>query len=124
MTARDQAQAAYGASFHVTRTLRETEFEVLARVTRQLRSAAEPNVDFGNLASAIHDNRSLWSIFATDLLLPGNRLPEDLRGRLLYLARFVEDHSSKVLRKTAPIDALVEINTAVMRGLRPPGSEA
>jgi flagellar protein FlaF len=119
VTVLDQAQAAYGTSVRVTRTPRDSEFEVLARITRRLRSAAEPDAAYSELASAIHDNRSLWSIFANDLLMPGNALPRELRERLLYLARFVDDHSSKVLRNSATVDALVEINTAVMRGLRP-----
>lgn len=119
MTALDQAQVAYGSSARITRTPRDIEFEVLARVTRRLRSATEPGARYADLASAIHDNRSLWGIFATDLMTPGNGLPGDLRKGLLSLARFVEDHSSKVLRDAATVEPLVEINTAVMRGLRP-----
>lgn len=119
MTVLDQAQAAYGTSVRVTRTPRDVEFDVLARVTRRLRSSAETGAPYTDLASAIHDNRSLWSLFAIDLLTPGNGLPADLRDRLLSLARFVDDHSSKVLRDEASVDALVEVNTAVMRGLRP-----
>jgi flagellar biosynthesis activator protein FlaF len=119
VTALDQALAAYGASARVTRTPRDTEFDVLARITRRLKSAAAPGAAFADLAHAIHDNRSLWGIFALDLALPGNGLPPDLRARLLSIARFVEDHSSKVLRDAASADVLVDINTAVMRGLRP-----
>jgi flagellar protein FlaF len=119
VTALDQARAAYGASARVTRTLRDTEYDILAHITRRLKAATEPEVAFADLAGAIHDNRSLWSAFALDLATPGNRLPVDLRNRLLYLARFVDDHSSKVLRQSASVEVLVEVNTAVMRGLRP-----
>ena len=119
MTTLEKAHAAYGASIRVTRSPRDTEFDVLARVTRRLKSASEPDAQFPDLASAVHDNRSLWSIFALDLALPTNGLPKDLRVRLLSLARFVDDHSSRVLKESASAEALIDINMSVMRGLRP-----
>jgi flagellar protein FlaF len=88
-------------------------------VTKRLRAASAPDAPFPDLASAIHDNRSLWSLFALDLALPTNGLPGELRDRLLSLAHFVEDHSSKVLKETATVDVLIDINTSVMKGLRP-----
>lgn len=119
MTALEKAHAAYGASIRVTRSERDTEFDVLARVTRRLRAASALHAPFPDLARAIHDNRSLWSLFALDLSLPSNGLPDDLRQGLLSLARFVDEHSSKVLKEAASVDVLIDINTAVMRGLRP-----
>lgn len=119
MTALETASAAYGSSTRVTRTARDTEYEVLARISRRLKSASRPDAPFSELASAIHDNRSLWNIFAFDLASPGNALPGELRNGLLALARFVHDHSSKVLRQAGSVDVLIDINTAVMRGLRP-----
>jgi flagellar biosynthesis activator protein FlaF len=119
VTALEKAHAAYGASIRVTRSPRDTEFDVLARVTRRLKLASEPDAPFPDLASAVHDNRSLWSIFAIDVALPTNGLPKDLRERLLSLARFVDDHSSRVLKEAATADALIDINMSVMRGLRP-----
>jgi flagellar protein FlaF len=119
VTALEKAHAAYGASIRVTRSARDTEFDVLARVTKRLRSASGPDASFPDLVSAIHDNRSLWNLFALDLSLPTNGLPKELRERLLSLARFVDDHSSRVLREAGKADVLIDINTAVMRGLRP-----
>jgi len=119
VTALEKAHAAYGASIRVTRSPRDTEFDVLARVTKRLRAASGAGAPFPDLASAIHDNRALWSLFALDLALPTNGLPKELRDRLLSLARFVDDHSSKVLNETATADVLIDINTSVMKGLRP-----
>lgn len=119
MTALDQARTAYGVSARAIRTPRDMEHDALARVTHRLKraqvSAAAP---FADLARAVHDNRTLWTIFAVDLVDPRNGLPPDLRARLLSLAAFVESHSSKVLRGTGTVDPLVEINAALMRGLR------
>jgi flagellar protein FlaF len=88
-------------------------------VTGRLKSASRPDAAFPALVSAVHDNRSLWNLFAMDLALPTNGLPKELRERLLSLARFVDDHSSRVLREAASPDVLIDINMSVMRGLRP-----
>ena len=50
-----------------------------------------------------------------------NELPQDLRARIFYLAEFTQAHSRKVLSEGASVDALVEINASVMRGLRQEG---
>ncbi|HHX91755.1 MAG TPA: flagellar biosynthesis regulator FlhF, partial [Paracoccus sp.] len=70
---------------------------------------------------AMHDNRRLWSAFATDLADSDNQYPRDLRARLFYLAEFVNQHTEKALSGDAPAGVLVDINLAVMRGLRPQG---
>jgi flagellar protein FlaF len=119
VTALEKAHAAYGASIRVSRSPRDIEFDVLARVTKRLRAASGPDAPFPELVSAVHDNRALWNLFALDLSLPTNGLPKELRDRLLSLARFIDDHSSKVLKNAGTTDALIDINTAVMRGLRP-----
>ena len=119
MTALDQARAAYGVSARAIRTPRDMEHDALARVTHRLKRAQEgASTPFADLARAIHDNRTLWTIFAAELAGPGNGLPVDLRAGLLSLARFVDSHSTKVLRGSADMEPLIEINVAVMRGLR------
>ena len=45
-------------------------------------------------------------------------LPPALRAQLFYLYEFTDQHSRKVLAGNASIEVLVDINTAVMRGLR------
>jgi flagellar protein FlaF len=70
------------------------------------------------LAEALYDNRKLWGIFATDVADPGNPLPKDLKARLFYLAEFTNHHTSKVLAREASVEPLIDINTAILRGLR------
>ncbi|WP_332870139.1 flagellar biosynthesis regulator FlaF [Roseovarius salinarum] len=119
------AQQAYGQAGRSTRTPRATEYEAFARVTRRLQQAENgPRTTFGDLAAAVHDNRRLWSILAADLAGHGNGLPEELRARLLSLARFTDDHSARVLGGTASASVLIEVNTAVMQGLRDRGATA
>lgn len=119
MNALSQAHRAYSAASAPTRTTRGTEYEAIARITKRIRSAEAKGANgFAALAEALSDNRKLWTIFAIDVADKGNPLPADLRARILYLAEFTNHHTSKVLARQASIEPLLEINTAVLRGLR------
>lgn len=107
----------YSAGLDPIRTPRSVEYDVFARVTGSLKRAQT----HAQCAGAIADNRSLWTALAADVSDPDNGLPAQLRGQIFYLAEFTEHHSRKVLRGEATPDALVDINTAVMSGLRPGG---
>ena len=117
MNATLQAQTAYGRQASSVRTPRAAEYETVARVTRALKSAAEEDRGMSFIATAIHDNRRLWTLLAADVADPANPLPQDIRARLVYLAEFTRVHSGKVLRDGAKVDPLIDINMAVMRGL-------
>lgn len=123
MTAAIRAEAAYLAQVHSLRTPRAMEYDALARMTRALRMAEQSRQsDFARLAAAVHDNRRLWTIFAVDVADPANRLPETMRARILSLAEFTRQHSGRVLREGASVEPLIEINTALMRGLSGAGA--
>lgn len=117
MNAIRQAQYAYRQDAQTVKTPRSTEYDAFARITQRLKSAL-PGERFADLAGAIHDNRSLWTILAADVADKGNPLPKELKARIIYLAEFTHLHSSKVLTDGAPVTPLVEINTAIMSGLR------
>lgn len=117
MTALHKAQHGYGAPVQVTRTPRETEYEVVARVTRELQRAAAQSSDFSDLVTALDRNKKMWWIFERDLMSEGNGLPVELRAGLVSLARFVEKHTAKVLAREASSDILIEVNQSIMRGL-------
>ena len=124
MNATTLAKTAYAASGQPTRTLKSTEYEVFARITHRLKSAqALGPTGFSSLAGAIYENRRLWTTLAADVSDPDNGLPANLRARLFYLSEFTQEHSRKVLAGKANADILVEINTAMMRGLRQDGGE-
>lgn len=119
MNATQQAQTAYGTNAHTIGTPRGTEYEAFALITGRLKtSAAAGPSRFNDLAGALHDNRRLWTILASDVADNDNGLPRDLRARIVYLAEFTRIHSGKVLSGKAAADPLIEINTAIMRGLR------
>lgn len=73
---------------------------------------------FNALVRALHDNRALWTALAADVAIGTNGLPRSLRAQIFYLAEFTVHHSRRVLAGEAGADVLVDINTAVMRGLR------
>lgn len=112
-----QAQHAYGAQAGAVHTPRAAEYRAFARVTHRLKSAVGTGQGLPTLAAAIHDNRRLWTILAADLADPANPLPPALKAGLVQLAEFTRVHSGKVLRGDASTEPLIEINTAVMRGL-------
>lgn len=119
MNAHAQARTAYSQHGTPIRTLRGSEYEIFARVTHALRAAAmQGRPGFAALARAIHDNRRLWTVLASDVADGQNALPEDLKARIFYLAEFTARHSGKVLNENASVAPLIEINTLIMRGLR------
>lgn len=119
MNAVIQAQNAYHGAKAPVRTERGTEYQIFAKVTSRLSKASSIGIDgFAELAKAISDNRKLWSILASDVSETANGLPAPLKAQIFYLAEFTEVHSRKVLAREASPNALIEVNTAIMRGLR------
>jgi len=111
------ARQTYAAAVLAARKPRSAEYELLARVTHALKAAA----GFAALACALHENRKLWTALSADIADPGNQLPAALRARLFYLSEFTRQHSSKVLAGEGDAGVLIDINTAVMRGLEGSG---
>lgn len=109
----EQARQAYGPGNIALRSGRSAEHQVISDVTARLRGAE----GFAQCAAALHDNRQLWTRLAADVADGDNGLPEVLRARIFYLAEFTHHHSRRVLRGEAGIAPLIEINTAVLRGL-------
>jgi len=121
MSATANAQSAYGSQARTIKTPRDIEYDLMAAITGRMQAARGDDGPgaFPALAAAMHENRRLWSAFALDLADDGNQFPRELRARLFYLAEFISHHTDKALSGTAPSEVLVDINLAVMRGLRP-----
>lgn len=119
MNAQLLAKTAYATNTAPIRTPRSAEYEAFARITHRMKSATEGGArTFPELAAALHANRQLWIALAADVAEEGNALPAKLRARVFYLAEFTALHSGKVLRGDDNAEILIEINAAVMRGLR------
>lgn len=118
MNAIEQARQAYAPAQAPCRTDRSTEHLVFSRITSALLKADQASPpDFPRLVAALHENRRLWTILAADVADDGNSLPRQLRAQIFYLAEFTDLHTDRVLRGEATAAALIDINTAMMRGL-------
>jgi flagellar biosynthesis activator protein FlaF len=119
----NMAHSAYGRPETPVRSQRSIEYDLFARVTKRMTAAwAARSSDFSGLVRALHDNTTMWRTLAADVAEPENGLPKQLRARLFYLYEFTAQHSPKILDDEASVEVLVDINTAVMRGLRGEGS--
>lgn len=122
MNTLDLARRTYARPDTPARSPRDVEYELLTRITRRLvASWSNRRVDYNALVAALHDNLQVWRTFAFDVAEQGNTLPDALRAKLFYLYEFTQAHSPKVLEGSASVEVLIDINTAVMRGLRGEG---
>lgn len=114
----EKAKLAYAPTQTAIRTDRSVEAQLISQVTARLRSAmANTKPDFPRLIAALHDNRRMWNTMAADVADRQNALPKQLRAQIFYLAEFTEHHSQLVIRGKADAVALVDVNTAILRGL-------
>lgn len=113
------ARSAYANVSAIAPQPRDTEYRAFAEATRRIAAHAGKQDQFPKLAEAIYLNQKLWIMLAAGVADDANELPAPLRAQIFNLAEFVRGHSAKVLQETETADVLVEINTAMMRGLRP-----
>ena len=122
MIAHSAARAAYSRPEAPQRNPRDLEYDLLARATKALSLAARGTPrNYPALVAALDENQRLWSALAADVAEPGNGLPAHLRAQLFYLYEFTAGHTRAVLDQKGSVEVLVDINTAVMRGLRGEG---
>lgn len=100
-----------------TESPRETEYRLFAQVTGALMRAKDRGVKDSEFVDALDWNRRMWSTFTTDCGLEGNQLPDDLRARIISIGIWVGKYTSDVIRKNGDIDALIDVNRAIMEGL-------
>lgn len=97
---------------------RDLEYRLLGQVTRALMDAAQLDPkDFAGRIDALDWNRRVWSALATDCAQNNNALPAAVRAQIISLSIWVNRHTSSVMRREADIDALIDVNRAIMQGL-------
>ena len=118
------SQALKGYAEHATSTKsgRRSEYAVIAKITQQLRDrAVDAKTNYSAFADALHMNQRLWTALVVDVADEANQLPKELKARIIYLADFTRHHTSRVLRHKASVLPLLEVNMAVLRGLKQEG---
>ena len=114
MSAMTLAQNAYAQAGPALKTDRAIEAQVLSGITARMGNQA---LTFPEQVRAVHDNRRFWTLLAADVSTNDNSLPSELRAQIFYLAEYSIDHSDRFLKGDADLTALVDINTAIIRGL-------
>jgi len=108
---------AYENTRQKTENPQQTEYRLFVEVTRALMEAEGLAKTDSKLHDALHWNRRMWSTFATDCAIEGNKLPDMLRAQIISLSIWVGKHSSKIIRENEDIQALIDVNKSVMEGL-------
>ncbi|MEL6999237.1 MAG: flagellar biosynthesis regulator FlaF [Pseudomonadota bacterium] len=108
----------YMAAARSTALPRDIEYKVFSNVTGQLKRRASDAADFPALLQALTENVNLWRTIAFDVMDADNGLPKQLRAQLFYLFEFTQAHTTKVMRREAGVEPLIEINSAIMQGLK------
>ena len=108
--------AAYQKANQNTESPRLTEYRAFAIFTRAMEEADRDEDTMARIR-AVANNRRLWLTLQTDLLSEDNKLPDDLRGRLLSIALWVGRYSLKAMKGEAAVSPLV--NKQIMDGMKP-----
>lgn len=111
---------AYSRASQLAADPRDTEYRAFGLVIGKLMAADSP----AKMVEAVYMNNRLWNILAADLASPDNRLPQDLRGRLISLALWSLKYGAKVMAGEAEVSPLIQVNKEIMAGLRPPPATA
>lgn len=118
MNAIELARQAYAPTNTPLKSERAIEAQLIGKITARLRLAAvRKESDFPAYVEALSENRKLWNALAVDVADSDNDLAPPLRAQIFYLAEFTELQTAKALRGEATADALIEINSSVIRGL-------
>lgn len=110
--------SAYGKANQTTRTPRSNERDIIALVTRRLKAAAATQEDQILVSRSISDNLTLWSVLVSDVMMPENGLPEDLKAQIASVGMAVIRECRK-LNSGQPVNlqALITINESIIEGL-------
>ncbi|MFK7945595.1 MAG: flagellar biosynthesis regulator FlaF [Paracoccaceae bacterium] len=119
MSALAYQQNGYVSATKSTGMPRNIEYQLFSRITGHLNRASRPDAPMTVLAAALQENLALWRTLGLDVADTDNELSPQLRAQLFYLFEFTNAHTPKVLRGEAEVQPLIDINTSIMRGLRP-----
>lgn len=100
---------------------RASEAEAFSKAARLLHQARHGAFDYDSYAEALRFNQKLWTIIQAEQARDKTSLPHDLRRNALNLSLFVDKQTNKALSDpdVGHLDALIEIDRAIARGLTP-----
>lgn len=110
----------YKAAQNSTGNPRQTEYRLLADVTKALMEITEEvdNPHKGPTFFKVLDwNRRVWLALQTDLASEENQFPDDLKASLISISLWVDRHTRSVMQGSEQIEPLIQINRTIMEGL-------
>lgn len=114
-----QAANGYRAVRLHTESPRSIEAQLFAEITAGLvRAQRAGKPGFQDLVAALHKNRTLWEALLADLAQDSNVLPTPLKAQLIRLGHFVRQFTVGVLKGEDDVQALIDVNNAILEGLR------
>ncbi len=109
---------AYQNTQRTTEDTKSTEYRLFGQVTGALIDVQRTAKTGGPLVEAIDWNKRLWRTLAADCMDERNRLPQDVRAKIVSLSLWIAKYSREVTREGAPLDPLIEVNRSIMQGLK------
>ena len=107
--------ARYAATMASTNGPRETELRAFRYVNGLLAGAGD---DVAARAMALRKNFQLWSTLLSDLMLPGNALPAELKAHLASLSLWAQNECNRALHDDhARFDAMIAVNRDMIEAL-------
>jgi len=73
--------------------------------------------DRKELREALDWNRRMWIVLEMSCASDENELPEETRAGIISLAIWIAKHSTKVLNGEGDVQAIIQVNRAIMDGL-------
>ena len=113
---------AYKTAQAISERPRAVEHRLMTEITREMMGAQLAGMAGQQLMPSLHRNREVWSTFSAVCGAQGNRLPDDLRARVISLSRWVDRFTSEVVAGRESIDGLIDVNVAIIEGLAPNGA--
>lgn len=110
--------SAYQAARTRVESPRSAEHRLLGEITGEMMTAQAVGATGAQLMPALHRNREMWSVFASDCGAKGNGLPADLRAQIISLSLWVDRFTSDVMAGRETIAELIALNRIIMDGLR------
>jgi flagellar protein FlaF len=116
-------QQAYRKAQTIAERPRAVEHRLMTEITGEMIAARAAGRRREALMPALHRNREVWSTFSAVCGAAGNQLPKSLRASMISLSIWVDRFTSDVVAGREPIDALIDVNLAVIEGLAPNSAE-
>lgn len=108
---------AYQRARTMTETPRATECRLMRQITGEMIAARDAGLSGVPLTPVLFRNREVWNAFASACAARGNNLPDALRASIVSLGLWVDRYTSDVAAGRDEIDALIDVNRAIIQGL-------